>query len=129
MDNVSDEDVDQFERACRLLEQGKNKEALLIFEALSDRYPDEVQFCAKVAVIYLDSEQYDLAEAPARAAVRLKPDSDLCSRLLFHTLLRPERFEDAFEEMKRFILRGGVSPDYDAIIAEYGSIREENEEK
>ena len=125
MEIISDEDASRYKKARRLLEKGKDMEALPIFEGLVDRYPNEVNFRTKVAVIYLESKQFDLAEASSRTAVRLKPTSDPCSRLLFHSLWDQEKYEDAFEEMKRFVRLGGESPDYDAIIAGFDRVRKE----
>ncbi|HLM00977.1 MAG TPA: hypothetical protein VK400_07960, partial [Pyrinomonadaceae bacterium] len=50
--------------------------------------------------------------------LKLQPQSEYLSLMLFHSLWHMKKFDDALEEVKRFVAINGYSKEYDLILKE-----------
>ncbi len=107
-----------FDRALALRNSGNAEEACKILAFLIRESPLSSAFYAIKGSIHRDLRQLEEATWCFSRAVELKPELELVSLGLFHSLWEQDEQIAAMEEIKRFILAGGISRDYREIIAE-----------
>jgi tetratricopeptide (TPR) repeat protein len=88
---------DGFHHVALLMAQqpGKPDTALAVLKRLTDQYPKESGAYYATALVTLRYDQVDAAEAAAREAVRLKPDSKENSLLLIGVLVKQKKLDEA----------------------------------
>lgn len=107
-----------FNRALQLRDIGRYDEAAgLLIEVLNDGTISEVATLGVLGHIYFLKEDWPEALTCLEKVVTLSPRSELASLNLFHTLIKLERVDDAFEEAKRF-LSIGDSKEYQRLFKE-----------
>lgn len=113
-----------FEEAIRKRDDGRLEEAEKLLSELEEQQPRNLAATLVRAGICFEMGQFDLARVLFKKVVESQPRSELASRGLFHSLWRLGRHDDAFTEMRRYLLHSD-SEEYrrliDDIINEAGS--------
>lgn len=107
----------EFKRAVALWRAGEDDAAKKLLERLVEEHPDSGAVYRTLAGIQYTHDEYRKALPNAEAAVRLAPDSEGASVLLFHCLNRCRYMERAFAEITRFRSRCH-SDEYDRLLCE-----------
>lgn len=113
--NYPKEVSDEFEIAWGLRNSGNDEKAIMKLLSLAEKYPNNPAFYGIIADIYWDMKDVKKAIEYFRKAVCVKPDSELASLGLFHTLWEKGEKEEALEEMKRYLSHYS-SKKYDKIL-------------
>lgn len=117
---------DAFTAAQKLRERGDFQAAKEILLDLSKKNPKSPAVFCVLGDIYWDMEFREEAIEAFRKAVHLSPKLEGPSLGLFHCLWQLTRYEEAFEEMKRFQTISD-SKDYRAIIKAINESSEKEE--
>jgi hypothetical protein len=80
-----------------------------------------------LAAITFEAEMYFEAGEAFKKLIPLKPTHDMASAGLFHSLWEQKRFDEAFEEMKRFVKTADKSRHKKQIKEYMEIVREINE--
>jgi tetratricopeptide (TPR) repeat protein len=107
----------EFNRALDLRQNNPN-EAIQILEQLDHRFPGQAIITGMLGSIYHSLGDWVNALRYYRRTVALSPKSELASLGLFHSLRHHERFEEAFDEARRFIKLNGITEDYRLLMQE-----------
>lgn len=108
----------EFNRAVSLWHNGESQKAIKILKKLNAEFPNHTAILKMIGAIYFLLEDWSSSLTYYEKAVKLLPKSELLSTALFHCLWHHERFDDAFNEAKRFIKLNGFSKEYDFILKE-----------
>ena len=90
-------------QAVLLRDHGNLQASLKILQRLLKMYPEDKAVLLVAGVYFWDYGPLADAEQTFRVATRLFPESGLASTSLFLVLWNLERFDNAFEEAKRFL--------------------------
>lgn len=93
----------KFERALKFRDEGKNNEAIDLFNEILKSEPNNLKVYLLLGEIYLSIEEYKKSSKCFRKARFIKDDSELASLGLFHSLLELSDLDGAFKEMDRFL--------------------------
>ena len=93
----------RFDEALRLRDQGRLVEAEEAFLQLMGQYPENLGIVVVRAGILFDLERFHDAHTLFKAILDSRPDHELASRGLFHSLWKLGKHDEAFSEMKRFL--------------------------
>lgn len=118
---------EMFQKAIDLRDQKNYSEALKILQDIEDQCLNSPNFFAVSASICWELKQLDNSIKNFKEAIKLAPQSELVSLGLFHCLWELKRFDEAFEEMKRFSTIS-FSQEYKNIIEEISSLSDSENE-
>lgn len=94
---------DRIGEAVRLRESGMVIEAVAVLTAVYNGGERSPELVATLADLLWDVGSLELAIGKFMEAVALAPDSEPISLGLFHCLMKAERTDEAFSEMRRFL--------------------------
>lgn len=103
LESTPEQEPEAHKLGVAMEKEGRLKEALQAFSQLSteDDYSHLARSLCMARVLWKLHRQEEAVEA-YRQAIELKPDSEVASLGLYHTLMDCGRFDDALEEGKRF---------------------------
>ncbi len=107
-----------FSRAISLGEEEEFDKAIMCLQSLLSRGIRSVAIHLKAGEYFQKKGCLDEAAEQFMDAICLSPAHEFASLCLFHLLLDRGERDEAFEEMKRFVLMGGKSRDYEEIVRE-----------
>jgi len=110
-------DKAEYEKALELRDAGKFQETFNILEPLLTKYSQNAGLIIIAADMSYELGNIEKAIELFKQTVSLKPKSETASLGLFHSLWKMKRFDEAFEEMKRF-MSVSYSQDYVEIVRE-----------
>lgn len=93
----------RFNEAVRLRDQGRFAEAEDILSQLMEQYPENLGIVLVRAGVLFNLERFHDAYTLFKTILDSRPDHELASRGLFHSLWKLGKHDDAFKEMKRFL--------------------------
>ena len=93
----------RFDEALRLRDQGSLVEAEETLSQLMEQYPENLGIILVRAGVLFDLERFHDAYTLFKTILDSRPDHELASRGLFHSLWKLGKHDDAFSEMKRFL--------------------------
>lgn len=93
----------RFEEAVRERDEGRFHEANQMLLKLEEENPRDLAIALVRAGVLLKMDKFQEASELFGKITRSRPDADLASRGLFHSLWKLGRYDEAFEEMKRFL--------------------------
>lgn len=108
----------EFNRALNLWHENKSDEAIRILKKLDKEFPNQPVIVKMIGAIYFSLEDWSNCIIYSEKNVALSPKSEHTSITFFHCLWNQERFDEAFEEAKRFIKLNGFSKEYALILEE-----------
>lgn len=94
-----------FVLALRLSRERRTREAIGEFERVLKKYPHAAKAWLLLGRLYRKCGEFGQAANAGRMAVQLRPQKELPSLLLFHSLLQARRATEAIAEAKRFLLQ------------------------
>lgn len=100
---TSPEYKNQFEAALQARDEGRLDEADRRLLELGNENPEDLAIALVRAGVLFKMEKFNEAWDLFGGIVRSRPDTELASRGLFHSLWKLGRYDEAFEEMKRFL--------------------------
>src|SRR5437660_91966 len=100
----TDNDGELFEKAIRAKEAGDLPRSIMFLATLTTRCPTNAKLHWYLGHIFEELGSVEKAIESFRTATRLAPSLELASLGLFHCLWRHDKLEEAFVEMRRFIL-------------------------
>src|SRR5882762_9312490 len=109
---------EEFQRAASLRDAGDQAGARLILERLSLQYASQFGVWLVLGGVQMSLSDYESAERTLSIAIVLRPNSELASLSLFHTLKHLERLNEAFAEMRRFLTLRPESHEYARLRSE-----------
>lgn len=107
----------QFSRAITRRDSNDYQGALQLLLPLDKSLGTNVRFLAVLGQVHWELGEYPEAVLTFERAVALSPEYEAVSMGLFHSLLRLERVDDAFNEMRRFLSLSD-SENYRALVRE-----------
>lgn len=110
-------DKQKFKQAVALKENGNLNEAKTLLLQLHEGCPEYVQVLAVLGHVYMKLNQQEDAIIYFKKAINLRPTMEAVSVGLFHCLLKLDRVDDAFNEMRRF-LSLSESKEYTQLLAD-----------
>ena len=110
----------EFNRALDFWHEDKPFEAIKILKQLNKEFRNQPTILGMLGAIYFTSHDWANSLIYYKEVVKLSPKSESGSIGLFHSLWHYERFDEAFEEAKRFVKLNGFSKKYDFIMKELG---------
>lgn len=117
LSNSEPEYKTRLEQAIRHRDQGRLDEAIQLFEELAEQNPGDVPVALLRACILFELQRFSDARELFAQIVRAKPESELASRGLFHSLWKLERHDEAFNERKRYLMIAD-SEDYRQLLSD-----------
>jgi len=108
----------EFNRALDLWHEDKPFEAIKILKQLNKEFPNQPTILGMLGAIHFTLDDWANSLIYYDKAVILSPKSESASIGLFHSLWHHERFDEAFEEAKRYVKLNGFSKKYDFIMKE-----------
>lgn len=108
----------EFQRATSLRDNGDLGGARELLEHLAEEYPDAFGVWLVLGDVQTSQSDYEAAERSFTVAISLRPESELASLAMFHTLNHLRRADDAFDEMRRFLTIRPQSPEYRVLLRE-----------
>ncbi len=100
---MTEDQKNDFANATLLRRNGDFDGAVATLQKLSQELPQSVIIALTLGDTYCDLKQLEVALSYFSKAVFLKPSSEIASLALFHCLLKLDRSDDAFDEMRRFL--------------------------
>lgn len=94
---------EQLKQAKALLEAGNNEPARLRLLEVLRREPDNITALLMLGGVYFHEQKYAEAEMVYERLVLAEPGSGILSIALFNCLWKQGRYEEAAEEIRRFI--------------------------
>lgn len=94
---------ERFEQAMQLRQKSKHQAACDKFVELLTEHPNHKIVLGMLSICYFELEEYELAAAYATQSVVVSPKSETASLVLFHSLWKTNRKDEAFDEMRRFM--------------------------
>ena len=94
---------ERFEQAMQLRQESKHQAARDKFIELLREQPCSKIVLGMLSVCYFELEEHELAVVYATQSVAVSPKSERASLVLFHSLWKTNREDEAFEEMRRFL--------------------------
>ncbi len=116
----------EFNRALAVWHESKPFEAIKILQKLEKQNPKQPIILGMIAAIYHELKDWTQCLIYSEKAAKFLPNSERFSTMLFHSLWNKERFDEAFEEAKRFINLNGFSKEYNFILKEINENKEPN---
>ncbi len=92
-----------FDRGFQLRDEARTDEAIDAFRRALERCPWAVKGWLVLGSLYRKRREYAEAVACFQAAVALRPDKELCSLGLFHSLIDAGRYAEGAAEAARFL--------------------------
>ena len=111
-------------QARELTEAGKHDEARLCLLKLLQEEPDNQVALIMLGGAYFDMQKYSEAEMVFERLILMAPGKGQYSIALFNTLRKLNRYEEALEEIKRFLQHADKVAEKDT-IAHYIAITKE----
>lgn len=108
---------DEFQEALRLRDSGKLSESVEILSRLAKGPDATATVFLILGQVWGDLNHPLVAVEAFRIATQMKPRAELASLGLFHALWKVGRTEEAFCEMRRFLILAD-SPEYKQLIAD-----------
>ena len=102
----------EFQKATALRDMGDLIQAGAILERLSIEHPSVFGVWLVLGGVQMSQSNYEAAECSFSMALALRPRSELASLCMFHTLRHLGRVNDAFAEMRRFLILRPESREY-----------------
>lgn len=94
-----------FKHALSLRDRERFCEAINILLGFVKRYPNLPAASGMLGGVYFQAGRYEEAVACLERTVELSPRSELACGILFHSLLKLGRIDDAKAELRRFLTR------------------------
>ncbi|MDQ4120420.1 MAG: tetratricopeptide repeat protein [Acidobacteriota bacterium] len=107
-----------FNKALCLRDEEKYDDAIKILEKLNSDFPDNHAILLMLAGMYHLVDDWENCFIYSQKLVEISPNSERASVMLFHSLWGLKKFDDAFEEARRFVDLNGFSKEYDLILKE-----------
>lgn len=85
----------EYERALKAMKNGKNQEAMVLFQSIAARYPSLAGPWINQGIIHLRKEEFDEAAEKLRKAVSIYPNHAYAHNLLGVALREQGQFKDA----------------------------------
>jgi predicted Zn-dependent protease len=108
----------QYNQALFLRDTGRVKDAIKILKNLNKQYNDKPALIGTLGSLYFNAKDWKNCSEYTSQGLKLQPESEYLSLMLFHSLWHLKKFDDALEEIKRFIALNGYSKEYDLILKE-----------
>jgi tetratricopeptide (TPR) repeat protein len=120
MKSTAEEEPEAHKRGVQLEQAGKLEEALAAFEELESGgdYSRLAASLCKARVLWKLARPAESAQA-YRLATELKPDSNVATLGLYHTLMDAGQFDEAVAEGQRFFEGRWGAPDPDPNVEKY----------
>lgn len=93
----------RFEEALRVRDEGRFLEAEQMLSELAKEDPGNLAITLARAGVLFKMNNFSEAAQLFGDIIRSQPSTELASRGLFHSLWKMGRYDEAFEEMKRFL--------------------------
>lgn len=94
---------ERFERAMQFRQESKHQAACDKFVELLSEQLSNKTVLGMLSVCSFEMEGYELAAVYATKLVAVSPKSETASLVLFHSLWKMNREDEAFDEMRRFL--------------------------
>ncbi len=85
----------QYDRITTLLKLGRNQQAITDLQDLIKQHPEHVPFYDKLGMAYAQNQEYDLAMAQFRQAVKLSPYNSLAKQNIAFLYIEQDKIEKA----------------------------------
>ncbi len=115
--NLEDEEI--LEKAIKLQNANRHKNALKILHTLESKYSKYSPLNGLIASSYYQTNDFEKSSKYFKKTLKLNPNSELASLGLFHSLLEIGKHKIAFTEMDRFLSANIPKPNlYKVTISE-----------
>lgn len=94
---------ERFEQTMQLRRELKLQAACDRLVDLLKEQPENRTVLGMLSACYFELEKYELAAVSASQSVAVSPKSETASLVLFHSLWKTKREDEAFDEMRRFM--------------------------
>lgn len=108
--------------AVHLVEEGQSAEAVQMMKALVEEFPEASIVHSYAAWALSQSGMHREAMEHGRVAVKLSPESEMSSIMLFRVLWSAGEHGQAFDEMKR-LQQYGHSEEYARMMEEWNEVK------
>ncbi len=122
-DQAAERVLGTIREAVHLVEEGKAPEAVETMKALVEEFPETSLVHSYAAWTMSQAGQHREAMEHGRVAVKLSPESEMSSIMLFRVLWSAGEHGQAFDEMKR-LEQHGHSEEYAEMMQEWNAGRQ-----
>ncbi|HQU82710.1 MAG TPA: hypothetical protein PKY59_06285 [Pyrinomonadaceae bacterium] len=113
----------EFNRALNIWHEDKPLEAINILKKLDENFPNHYVISFTLSAIYHDLEIWQQTLKYSKKAVAFSPKSESASIILFHSLFNLKKYQEAFDEIKRFLAIASINnkplKEYDLLIRDW----------
>jgi Tfp pilus assembly protein PilF len=117
--------TESYNHAVKYLSDGREEEALVLFEEIINKWPEVAPAHLQLGIIYRERGHIQAAILAFKNAVKHAPKWELASLNLFHILNKNGQGKSAFDELRRY-LAVAESRDYREILEGLKSDLEES---
>lgn len=107
-----------YNQALFLRDTGRVKDAIKILKGLNKQYTDKAALIGTLGSLYFKAKEWKNCSDCLSQGLKLHPQSEYLSLMMFHSLWHLKKFDDALGEIKRFVDANGYSKEYDLILKE-----------
>ncbi len=125
-DQAAERVLGTIREAVHLVEEGKAPEAVQTMRALVEEFPEASLVHSYAAWSLSRADLHREAIAHGRVAVKLSPESEMSSIMLFRVLWSADEHQQAFDEMKR-LEKYGHSEEYARLMQEWNEAQSSKE--
>ena len=93
----------QFDKAVGLVNAGSSESAIPIFKSILQSTPNDVVTLVALGGVFMELEHNEEAIWAFEKASKLKPEAEMISVGLFHCYWQAGMYDQAFQEMRRFV--------------------------
>jgi predicted Zn-dependent protease len=119
-DDAAERVLGTIREAIDLDEQGQSAEAAKVLGVLVEEFPEASIIHSYLAWVLSRDGKHREAIEHGRVAIKLSPESELSSIMLFRALWSAKEHQLAFDEMKRFTALGH-SDEYERMMQEWST--------
>ncbi|HEX8249577.1 MAG TPA: hypothetical protein VF599_15475 [Pyrinomonadaceae bacterium] len=92
-----------FNRALQIWHEGKPLEAIGILKNLDKNFPNQASILGMIGGIYFSLDDWKNSYIYYKKTAELSPKSETASIGLFHSLFELKKYDESFNEIKRFL--------------------------
>ena len=113
---------EKIDKVLQLMRYDKYLDALKEAKVLAESYPEIGPVYGLLSVIYFELERFEEAAEYFKKTTILSPKSEMASLGLFHSLWQLKRYDESFDEMKRYMAIS-VSEEYNELAKNLDSAK------
>jgi len=113
----------KFNRALNIWHEDKPLEAINILKKLDEQFPNHYVISFTISAIYHELGIWQQTLKYSKKAAAFFPKSESASIILFHSLFNLKKYQEAFDEIKRFLIVAMTNnkplKEYDLLIQDW----------